>query len=70
MPPSLRRLLWVAVAVVLLLVVLRFVIRWADASGRLPEPGELLVVAVTVLLAALGTAAVLQVRGGQTRKNR
>jgi polyferredoxin len=71
MTTSRRRLLWVGLAVVLLVVVLRFAIRWADATGRLPPPGELVVAAVTVLLlAALGTGVILLVRRGQTRKNR
>jgi hypothetical protein len=66
-----RRLLWSGVAVVLLLVVLRFVIRWADATGLLPATGGLVVAAVTVLvLAAVVTCAVLVVWRGQTRKNR
>ena len=64
-----RRLLWVGLALVVL-VTLRFVVRWADATGRLPPPGELAVSGVTVLLlGALATGVVLLVRG-QTRKNR
>jgi hypothetical protein len=66
-----RRLLWSGVAVVVLLVVLRFVVRWADATSRLPPPSEIAVAAVSVLvLAALVTGLVLLVRRGQTRKNR
>jgi hypothetical protein len=65
---SRRRLLWLAAAVVLLLVLLRFVIRWADATGRLSSPAEL-VVWVLVFVAVVASA-VLLVRRGQTRKNR
>ena len=67
-----RRVLWLAAAAVVLVVVLRFVVRWADATRRLPAPGELGTVAVQVLLlAALVTGAVVLVRRlAQTRKNR
>ncbi len=54
--------MWVAAALALL-VVLRFVVRWADATDRLPAAGVALLV-----LAALVTGVVLLLR--QTRKNR
>ena len=63
-----RRLLWSVLAVILVLVVLRFAIRWADATGRLPSPGGLVVWAL--VLAAAATGAVLLARRGQTRRNR
>jgi hypothetical protein len=67
-----RRVLWLAAAAVVLVVVLRFVVRWADATRRLPTAGELGIVAVQVLLlAALVTGVVVLVRRlAQTRKNR
>ena len=66
-----RRLLWLGAGLLLLLVVLRFVVRWADATGRLPPPGELGDAALTVLLlAALVVGLILLVRRAQTRKNR
>jgi hypothetical protein len=63
-----RRLLWSVLAVLLALVVLRFAIRWADATGRLASPGELVVWALLIAVAVGG--AVLLARRGQTRKNR
>ena len=63
-----RRLLWVAGAVVLVLVVLRFVVRWADATGRLPPPDGIAVAAVTVLALVVVTA--LLVRRAQSRRKR
>ena len=64
-----RRLLWAGVALVLL-IALRFVLRWADATGRLPSGEGLIDGGVTVLLlTALATGVVLLVRR-QTRKNR
>ena len=67
-----RRLLWLTVGLVLLAVVLRFGIRFADATHRLPTAGELGIVAVQLLvLAAVLAGAVLLVRRLlQTRRNR
>ena len=71
MTPVTRRRLWFVVGLVLLAVVLRFGIRWADATGRLPAPGELGIVAVTVLLVgAVAAGLVLLARRGQRRTNR
>jgi hypothetical protein len=71
MAPMTRRRLWFVAGLVLLAVVLRFGIRWADATARLPAPGELGIAALTVLLlGALVAGVVLLVRRGQTRKNR
>ena len=63
-----RRLLWAGVALVLL-IALRFVLRWADATGRLPSGEGLIAGGVTVLLLAALAAGAVQVRR-QTRKNR
>jgi hypothetical protein len=72
MTPKRRRLLWLVGGLLLLAVVVRFVLRWADATGRLwPTPGELGIAVLTlVLLAALMTGVILLVRRlVQTRKN-
>ena len=67
-----RRLLWLGFALVLLAVVVRFVLRWADATGRLRTSGDLVLAGATVLLlvALVGGLIVLMRRSGQTRRNR
>jgi cytochrome b561 len=73
MTPRMRRRLLRVGIVLLGLVVLRFVVRWADATGRLPPTsGEMgIVVLQLVLVVALVTGVVLLVRRlVQTRKNR
>jgi hypothetical protein len=64
-----RTLMWVGVAIGVL-VVLRFAVRWADATGRLPPPGELGIAVLTLVLLAAVVGVFVLVRRGQTRKNR